>query len=98
MPNQTMKRDLTGCNFFSLMEKRSEKQYWWGWNAKEELVGVRFLASHGNGAIVEDGDEFLIDSDCTVLFWGKIYQKSANTYKCYINGADENFTITINRV
>jgi hypothetical protein len=54
--------------------------------------------SHGSGAIVEDGDEFLIDGDCEVLFWGKIYQKSENTYKCYINGEDDNFTIKINRV
>lgn len=93
-----MKHDLTGCNFFSLMERRKEKQYWWAWNAKPDLIGVKFLVSHGSGAIVEDGDEFLIDGDCEVLFWGKIYQKTENIYKCYINGEDENFTITINRI
>lgn len=93
-----MKHDCTGCAMISFMENRKDKRYTWkrDWHPDKVLEGFRAFI-HDAPHIVEDGDEFIVSKDCTVLFWGKIYQKTANIYKCYINGADENFTITINR-
>ena len=94
-----MKHDCTNCQMISFMERRKEMHYTWtrDYYPDKFMEGYRCYI-HDDHHVLLDGDEFLISKDCVVLFWGKIYQKSENTYKCYINGAYENFTITINRV
>ena len=94
-----MKHDCTNCQMISFMERRTEKHYTFSrtYDPDKFMKGYR-CHIHDANHVLCDGDEFVVSNDCTVLFWGKIYQKSANTYKCYINGADENFTITINRM
>ncbi len=94
-----MKYDCTNCHMISFMERRSEKKYTWSrdYHPDKVIPGMRCYVHDAHHDLCE-GDEFLIAKDCTVLFWGKIYQKSENIYKCYINGEDENFTITINRI
>ena len=94
-----MKHDCTNCQMISFMERRTEKHYTFSrtYDPDKFMEGYR-CHIHDDHHVLCDGDEFIVSKDCTVLFWGKIYQKSENIYKCYINGADENFTITINRV